>query len=144
MFLANQLMDMDSTAPLQVRAHDGIPVAVAKIYPVGPAAEEAFDRLIKADDTLRIHRSFLHLDVIKMKSASETRINEELGPGGRLMYQSWIPPSRIDPQFQTVYFFLTFDDPHRRERGLTWRMGSGTARLASRHQGVELLTVISS
>lgn len=116
--------------------------AVARIYPMGPAAEEALDRLVKSNDTSAHHRSFIHLDLRTGKPATDQTSKEQadLGSGGA-MYDTWIPQSERDPQFQAGHFLLSYDDPHVERKGLTWRAGRGSRKLKELNRGVELLVV---
>lgn len=111
------------------------PIAIARIYPAGPEAEQALDEVITSEGLSEYHKGFVHLDDLSDKRAAIPEIPTACRTGAEKF------KSQLDAEVFTAHFLVSFGKRGSGGGALAWRVGKGVKNSEECNRGVELLVV---
>ena len=110
--------------------------AIAKVAPVGPEAEQAFDDVVTFPNLSDHHRSFIHAERTRKKETGTIFSSEDTDAE-----EGAVMPEKV-VELWTGHYSLSarkFTDPGKFEAG--WRVGKGTSKLGTADREIEILLI---
>lgn len=110
--------------------------AIAKLVPLSPEAEQAFDDVVEFPDLSEHHRSYIRAERAKSRDNSPVYSSEDTDAE-----ESAVVPERFVRLWTGHYSLSATSFAHSRIPGAGWRVGRGTSRFGEADRGVDILLI---